>query len=99
MMSPIQMIVERAFREFGKIDILVNNAGVIRRTPAIEFSEKDWDEVMAINSKTVFFFSQAVAKDMINRNTERSSTFPRFSRFREEFLSHRMRRAKEQLHK
>jgi 2-deoxy-D-gluconate 3-dehydrogenase len=67
MTSPIQMIVERAFREFGKIDILVNNAGIIRRTPAIEFSEKDWDEVMAINSKTVFFFPQAVAKDMMKQ--------------------------------
>ncbi len=65
--SSIQMIVERALREFGKIDILVNNAGIIRRTPAIEFSEKDWDEVMAVNAKTVFFFSQAVAKDMMKR--------------------------------
>ncbi len=65
--SPIQMIVERALLEFGKIDILVNNAGIIRRAPAIEFSERDWDEVMSLNSKTVFFFSQAVAKDMMKR--------------------------------
>jgi 2-dehydro-3-deoxy-D-gluconate 5-dehydrogenase len=65
--EPIEIIVRKTIEEFGKIDILVNNAGIIRRTPAIEFSEKDWDEVMAINSKTVFFLCQAVAKDMMKR--------------------------------
>ena len=65
--EPIQFIVNETIRAFGKVDILVNNAGIIRRTPAIEFSEKDWDDVMAINSKTVFFFCQAVARDMMKR--------------------------------
>ncbi len=65
----IQDIVLRAVREFKKIDILVNNAGIIRRTDAIDFTEKDWDEVMAINLKTVFFFSQAVAKEFIKQKT------------------------------
>ncbi len=65
--EPIQGIVDQAVKEFGKVDILVNNAGIIRRTPAIDFSEKDWDEVMAINSKTVFFFAQAAARDMMKR--------------------------------
>lgn len=51
----------------GTVDILVNNAGIIRRTPAIDFSEKDWDDVLALNTKTVFFFSQAVARDMMKR--------------------------------
>lgn len=64
----IQTVVDVAIRIFGKIDILINNAGIIRRTPAINFSEKDWDEVMNLNSKTVFFLSQAAAKDMIKRN-------------------------------
>ncbi|MGD1045966.1 MAG: 2-dehydro-3-deoxy-D-gluconate 5-dehydrogenase KduD [Bacteroidota bacterium] len=63
----ITMLVEKALGTFGKIDILVNNAGIIRRTPAIDFSEKDWDEVMQINSKTVFFLSQACARDMMKR--------------------------------
>ena len=63
----IQSIVDETIRTFGKVDILVNNAGIIRRTPAIEFSEKDWDDVMAINSKTVFFFCQAAARDMMKR--------------------------------
>ncbi len=58
-------IIEQAVMAFGKIDILVNNAGIIRREDAIDFSEQDWDEVMNINSKTVFFFSQAVARQFI----------------------------------
>ena len=66
-MSSIPLVVESAIAAFGKVDILVNNAGIIRRTPAIDFSEKDWDDVMTINSKTVFFLSQAAAKDMIKR--------------------------------
>ncbi len=65
--APIEMIMEKTLKEFGKVDILVNNAGIIRRTPAIDFSEKDWDEVMALNSKTVFFFCQAVGRDMMKR--------------------------------
>jgi 2-deoxy-D-gluconate 3-dehydrogenase len=63
----INIVVKSAIDEFGKIDILINNAGIIRRTPAIEFSEKDWDDVMNINSKTVFFLSQAAARDMFKR--------------------------------
>jgi len=65
--EPIQSILDETIKTFGKVDILVNNAGIIRRTPAIDFSEKDWDEVMAINSKTVFFFCQAAARDMMKR--------------------------------
>jgi 2-dehydro-3-deoxy-D-gluconate 5-dehydrogenase len=63
----VQAVVNKALDVFGKIDILINNAGIIRRTPAIDFSEKDWDEVMYLNSRVVFFLSQAVAKDMIKR--------------------------------
>lgn len=66
-MSSIPTVVEKTLAEFGKVDILINNAGIIRRTDAIEFSEKDWDEVMQLNSKTVFFLAQAAAKDMMKR--------------------------------
>ena len=45
----------------GRLDILVNNAGIIRRAPALEFSEADWDDVLQINLKAVFFLSQAAA--------------------------------------
>jgi 2-deoxy-D-gluconate 3-dehydrogenase len=59
--------VEAAVREFGKVDILINNAGIIRRTPAMDFSEQDWDEVMTLNARTVFFLAQAAARDMRKR--------------------------------
>ncbi|EEX36123.1 2-deoxy-D-gluconate 3-dehydrogenase [Vibrio metschnikovii] len=64
-LDDIPSIVDRAVTELGHIDILVNNAGIIRRNDAIEFSEKDWDDVMNINIKSVFFMSQAVAKQFI----------------------------------
>lgn len=58
-------LLDRAVAEFGHIDILVNNAGLIRREDALEFSEKDWDDVMNLNIKSVFFMSQAAAKHFI----------------------------------
>jgi 2-deoxy-D-gluconate 3-dehydrogenase len=63
--EPIEGIVEAVIQKFGKVDILVNNAGIIRREDSVNFTEKDWDDVMNINIKTVFFFSQAVAKRFI----------------------------------
>ena len=51
--------------EMGRIDILVNNAGTIRREEALTFSEEDWDDVMNLNLKSLFFLSQAVAKRFI----------------------------------
>lgn len=61
----IPNIIEKTISEFGKVDILVNNAGIIRREDAVDFSEQNWDDVMNINSKTVFFMAQAVAKQFI----------------------------------
>ncbi len=49
------------FRELGGIDILVNNAGIIRREESLDFSEEDWDAVMDVNLKSLFFLSQAAA--------------------------------------
>lgn len=63
----VESIVEEAVTVFGKLDILVNNAGIIRRNDAINFTEKDWDDVMNINLKTVFFLSQAAAKQYISQ--------------------------------
>lgn len=60
-------LVEEAVSRMGKIDILVNNAGTIRREDALEFSEKNWDDVMNLNIKSVFFLSQAVAKQFIRQ--------------------------------
>ena len=65
----IREIVEKTVGRFGRVDILVNNAGIIRRADALEFSEKDWDDVMNINLQTVFFFAQAVARQFVKQNT------------------------------
>ncbi|MDA3808995.1 MAG: 2-dehydro-3-deoxy-D-gluconate 5-dehydrogenase KduD [Spirochaetaceae bacterium] len=67
--DPIEGIVDQVVKKFGKVDILINNAGIIRREDSINFSEKDWDDVMNINIKTVFFFCQAVAKRFIAQKT------------------------------
>ncbi|CAM7295899.1 2-dehydro-3-deoxy-D-gluconate 5-dehydrogenase KduD [Citrobacter sedlakii] len=58
-------IVAQAVGQFGRLDILVNNAGTIRREDALSFSEKDWDDVVNLNLKSVFFLSQAVARQFI----------------------------------
>lgn len=58
-------IVSQTVSQLGRIDILLNNAGTIRRCDALEFSEKDWDDVMNLNVKTLFFLSQAVARQFI----------------------------------
>lgn len=61
-------VVDEVVSLFGSVDILVNNAGIIRREDAIAFTEKDWDDVMNINTKSVFFLSQAFAKQLIKQN-------------------------------
>ena len=65
----IDLIVEKTIEKYGKVDILVNNAGIIRREDSIKFSEKDWDEVVNINGKMVFFLSQRVAKEYIKQKS------------------------------
>ncbi len=61
----IDGLIKQATGVAGHVDILVNNAGIIRREDALKFSERDWDDVMNINVKTVFFFSQGVARQFI----------------------------------
>ena len=58
-------LVENVVGEFGKIDVLINNAGMIRRTPAVDFSEEDWTTVLEVNLSSVFRLSQAAGKIMI----------------------------------
>lgn len=59
-----QTAIEDAAREMGSLDILVNNAGVQIRCPSVEFPEDDWDRLMNLNLKAVFFCSQAAARIM-----------------------------------
>ena len=60
-------LVGRTLEEFGRLDILVNNAGTIRRTPAAEYSEADWDAVIEVNLSSVFRLSQLAGRHMIER--------------------------------
>ena len=60
----LQELVERTTGEFGRLDILVNNAGIIRRAPAMDFTEDDWDDVVQVNQKSLFFLAQAAGRVM-----------------------------------
>ena len=53
----------------GAIDILVNNAGTIRRAPAADFTEQDWDVVLRTNLDSVFLLSQGFGRRMIERRS------------------------------
>lgn len=50
-----------------RVDILVNNAGIIRRADAVDFTEADWDDVMDVNAKALFFTCQAFARAALPR--------------------------------
>jgi 2-deoxy-D-gluconate 3-dehydrogenase len=67
--EPVERIVESAVKQFGRLDILVNDAGIIRRAPSLEYSEKDWDDVLNINLKSLFFLCQAAARQFIKQGT------------------------------
>ena len=54
----------QTWRESGPIDGLVNNAGIIRRGDALDFTEDDWDAVMDVNLKALFFLCQSFARNV-----------------------------------
>jgi 2-deoxy-D-gluconate 3-dehydrogenase len=62
-------IVEETVERFGRIDILINNAGMIRRSPAVDFSEDDWSTVVEVNLSSVFRLSQAAGRKMIEQES------------------------------
>lgn len=68
-LEPIDHIVSETIKTFGKINILVNNAGMIRREDSLNFTEADWDSVMNVNLKSLFFLSQKVGNEFIKQNT------------------------------
>jgi len=68
-LDAIDRMVERTVAAFGRIDILVNNAGVTRRAYIMDLTEADWDRIMRVNGKGVFFCLQRVAREMIPRRS------------------------------
>ncbi|MGC6589170.1 2-dehydro-3-deoxy-D-gluconate 5-dehydrogenase KduD [Paenibacillus sp. Dod16] len=65
--SKFEEVVESINEEFGSIDILINNAGVQKRHPSVDFPKEDWDFVLNVNTKAVFFLCQAVGIKMIEQ--------------------------------
>ena len=66
--APVQSVLDETLEWSGQADILVNNAGIIRRADAVDFTEADWDDVMDVNLKSVFFLSQAFARHAISKD-------------------------------
>ena len=60
-------IVGECATELDRLDILVNNAGIIRRAPALEFGEKDWEDVISINLSSLWYLSQAAARRFVEQ--------------------------------
>jgi NAD(P)-dependent dehydrogenase (short-subunit alcohol dehydrogenase family) len=67
--ADIDRMVERVTSTFGRVDVLVNNAGVTRRASIMDLTENDWDRIMRVNAKGVFFCLQRVAREMIPRRS------------------------------
>ena len=62
--ADIARMVEETQRRFGRLDVLFNNAGVIRVQPILDVTEAEWDRVLTVNLKAVFFVLQAAARVM-----------------------------------
>ena len=67
--SGIPKIIEQVIEEYGRIDILINNAGTNIPKPALETTEEDWDLVMDLNVKSLFFMTKEVGKHMCNQKS------------------------------
>jgi NAD(P)-dependent dehydrogenase (short-subunit alcohol dehydrogenase family) len=67
--ASIDQMVSQVVHALGRVDVLVNNAGVTRRADVMDLTEADWDRIMRVNGKGVFFCLQRVAREMIPRRS------------------------------
>jgi len=65
--ADIERMLEEPYRRWGRLDVLFNNAGVIRVQPMLEVTGEEWDRVMNVNLRAVFFVLQATAKRMLGQ--------------------------------
>jgi meso-butanediol dehydrogenase/(S,S)-butanediol dehydrogenase/diacetyl reductase len=66
-----ERMVNQIVRDLGRLDVMYCNAGVAQAKPIFEISEKDWDQVLAVNVKGVFFTLQASARQMLRQDRSR----------------------------
>jgi acetoin reductase-like protein len=72
--AAVRRMVAAAAEQAGHIDILVNNAGVTQTKPMLQVSEEDWDRVVAVNQRGLFFCLQAVATQMVRQLPKEAGT-------------------------
>jgi meso-butanediol dehydrogenase/(S,S)-butanediol dehydrogenase/diacetyl reductase len=65
--ADVARVVDEPYRRWGRLDVLFNNAGVIRVQPLLDVTEAEWDRVMAVNLRAVFFVLQAAARRMVDQ--------------------------------
>jgi meso-butanediol dehydrogenase/(S,S)-butanediol dehydrogenase/diacetyl reductase len=64
----VERMVDEPYQRWGRLDVLFNNAGVVRVQPMLEVTETEWDRVMAVNLRAVFFVLQAAANRMLRQD-------------------------------
>ncbi len=67
--AAVDRLISSAIAWQGHLDILVNNAGIIKRTPAVDHTDADWDAVLNVNLNGVFVACRAAGRHMIARGS------------------------------
>ena len=67
--ADVASMVEAVLTRFGVIDVLVNNAAILKRTPFLEITEEEWDQIIDVNLKGYFLVGQSVAREMAKRRS------------------------------